>query len=144
MGRCYQDLKKYDNALNWYNECIKIEKHYYPSLHSKAMLLFELKRYEEAIEAFNKSIPLNKNEPSGYYYLGYCYYMLKNNEEAKKFLDECIKMDKKKENYKSRYLKAKILEKEKKIKEAIKLLKEALSINDSYYEAQNLLDKLED
>jgi len=144
MGRCYQDLKKYDNALNWYNESIKIEKHYYPSLHSKARVLFELQRYEESIEAFIKSIHLNKNDSTGYYYIGYCYYMLKNNEEAKKFLDESIKVDKDKENYKSRYLKAKILEKEKKTKEAIKLLKEALSINDRYYEAQTLLDKLED
>ena len=50
-----------------------------------------------------------------------------------------------KENCKARYLKAKILQKGKKTKdaEAIKLLKEALVINPYYYEAQKLLDTLE-
>ena len=49
-----------------------------------------------------------------------------------------------KEHYRARYLKAVILEKEKKVKEAIKLLKEALAINEYYHEAQNLLYKLDD
>ena len=48
------------------------------------------------------------------------------------------------EHYKSRFLLAKIYEKEKKKKEAINLLKEALKINEKYYEAQNLLYILED
>ena len=142
LGRCYQDLKKLENALEWYNQSIKVEKHYFSSLHSKGRVLFELKKYEEAIETFKKSLPLNKNDSKGYYYIGQCFYELKNNEEAQKYLDECIKMDKK--NARARYLKAKILEKEKKIKEAIKLLKEALAIDQYYYEAEELLLKLED
>ena len=36
------------------------------------------------------------------------------------------------------------MKKKKKNKEAIKLLNEALKINDNFYEAKNLLDKLQD
>ena len=57
-------------------------------------------------------------------------------------MDECIKMDN--EHYKARFLRAKIYEKEKDNKKAIKLLKEALKINENYYEAENLLNNLED
>ena len=45
---------------------------------------------------------------------------------------------------KGRFLLAKIYEKEKKKKEAIKLLKEALKIDENFIEANDLLNNLED
>jgi tetratricopeptide (TPR) repeat protein len=77
----YMELEQYDNALDDYLKCIRLEddeKGYY----NLAQVYEKLEMYKEAEESYNKSIAKNKRIPDTYYSLSKLQYYLKKYEEA--------------------------------------------------------------
>ena len=63
-GVSLNHLKKYKEAIECFNEGIKLNPNDASLYNNKGLSYFLLKKYEESIENQNKSIELNNKDPS--------------------------------------------------------------------------------
>ena len=82
IGNSYFSLGKYENALNAFDELIKIaktdENHFYNRAHTN----FNLENYEEAIDDFDKAIELGLNNSDVLYYRGKSKFFIEDLQGA--------------------------------------------------------------
>lgn len=98
LGRTYEELKRYDEALNEYREAIRSN----PtdgSLHgSLGSAFFSLKRYEEAESAFRRAVEINPQDSYSVVNLAAALQNQAKREETIKYYKEYLRLDPKATN----------------------------------------------
>ncbi len=92
QGNLKASLKQYEEAIEDFDEAIKLDPEYADAYNNRGNLKASLKQYEEAIEDFNKAIKLDP-EYEYYFKRGNLKDSLKQYEEAIEDFDEAIKLD---------------------------------------------------
>lgn len=92
MGEIFSHLGKSDQALEAYNDALKIERNYRVLL-NVGVEHFNSENYAEALKYFLESINQKSDFLEGSYYTGLAYYNQKNFNEAEKHLNAVISID---------------------------------------------------
>ncbi len=74
MGRAYASQRRYDLAIESYNQALRIQPDYSNIHFNMATALTRQGRYDEAIEYFQKVISAEPDWPGSYYSLANIYY----------------------------------------------------------------------
>lgn len=61
-GNSFYALRKYDEAINYYDRALQISPNFCGVLNNKGICLFDLGRYEEAIKSYKKSLSINPGD----------------------------------------------------------------------------------
>lgn len=88
----YQQLGKYDKAMEYYKKAIEIKPDFDSAFSNLGMLAYKNNDLDKAKKYFNKAIKLNSNNHFSYYYLGLIEIRKENYKEALKLLEQSIKM----------------------------------------------------
>ncbi len=72
-GNLYQDLQKYELALDEYNQAIEINPNYAMAYYNRGVLYYDLQKYDLALSDWNKAIELNPNFADAYLNRGVIY-----------------------------------------------------------------------
>ena len=70
LGRAYQKLGLYDNAIAEYNEAIRWEPIYSAAYQGLGGSYGEMQQYDKALEAYQKAVDLDPNYAEAQYGLG--------------------------------------------------------------------------
>ena len=62
MGSALSKLKRYKEAIDWFDKALAIDPNYIFSLRNKGSALNKLKRYKEAIGWFDKALAIDPND----------------------------------------------------------------------------------
>jgi tetratricopeptide (TPR) repeat protein len=73
---------RYKNAVDRFNEVIKLKDDYPNAYFNRGELYFELKQYTEAIGDYDRAIELSKTDPQYFNSRGHCRYLLESYDEA--------------------------------------------------------------
>ncbi|KLI32681.1 hypothetical protein SZ50_08345, partial [Brachyspira hyodysenteriae] len=109
--------EKYKEAIEDFNEVIKLNPKNEKAYFYKGVLKINLKKYEEAIEDFNEAIKLNPKNEKAYFNIGALKIILERYDEAIKDLNKIIKLNPNDEN--ARFYRGVLKINLKKYKEAI-------------------------
>jgi tetratricopeptide (TPR) repeat protein/membrane associated rhomboid family serine protease len=90
--RHYQE-KKYEEAMNDYNEAIRLDPYYARAYNRRGLIYYHQKNYEKAINDYNEAIRLDSNYAHAYNNRGLTYYQQKNYEKAINDYNEAIRLD---------------------------------------------------
>ena len=93
-------LKKYEEAITYFNEAIKLDPNNGLYWGNKGFALYLLKKYVEAITCYDEAIKLDPNNGLYWNNKGFALYLLKKYVEAITCYDEAIKLDPSKNLYK--------------------------------------------
>ena len=74
------DLKKYDEALTWYDKVLEIDPKHVYALHNKGLALANLEKFEEAIVCYDRVLEIDPNH--------------KNSIKSKQLAVDAAKLDK--------------------------------------------------
>ncbi|MEZ2657922.1 tetratricopeptide repeat protein [Aneurinibacillus aneurinilyticus] len=84
LALCATAIRRYDNALEYYDEAIKLNNKFYDAYNNKGLLLKDLWRLNEALQCFEKAIEIN---PEHTHTLCNCGYLLKDMGENERALE---------------------------------------------------------
>ena len=90
------NLKRYDEAIECYNEILKTPPNSTEILHMKGVVLYDLKRYAEAIACFNQAIEISPHKKNSLNYRTCAFYNLKRYKDAIDHYSKLIKINKSK------------------------------------------------
>ncbi len=89
LAWCSNDLKQYNNGINYALKALDIDNNYRPAYSELAHAIRNLGMYKEGIEIFRKRINVSVNEQP-LYYSGLCYLEIKDNAGAQKMYEELL------------------------------------------------------
>jgi tetratricopeptide (TPR) repeat protein len=92
LALCSTAIKKYEDALNYYDRALELNNKFYDAYNNKGLLFKSLWRFPEAISCFERAIELN---PTYYYALCNCAYLLKdlgNNDKAISYYKQALEL----------------------------------------------------
>ena len=89
-----QLLKQYNEAIEYYNKVLDLDKDFERAYIQRAYCETQLEKYELAINDFKLALELNPNDPLTYLNLSYIYYKSGNKVEIS-YLDKAIELDEK-------------------------------------------------
>jgi tetratricopeptide (TPR) repeat protein len=92
-GAIFYNMKDYNEALQAYDNAIKINPLYAEAWANKGVALYDNGSYQEAIRAFNRSISIDPTEGWVWYARGSVYYRLGNYNESLKSYNEALKLN---------------------------------------------------
>jgi len=92
-GFALHNLGRYDEAINCFDEAIRLDPNLAPAWYNKGLSLGKLERYEDAINAFNEAIRLDPNHANAWYSKGNALFSQGNYDEAIKAFDETIRLN---------------------------------------------------
>lgn len=143
-GVALHNLKRYEEALDAYNQAIRLDPNYALAYTGKGSALNNLKSYEEALEVCNQAIRLNPNYALTHYTKGTVLANLKRREEALDAYNQSILLN---PNYALAYHhKGIALDNLKRYKEALDVYNQAILLDPNYAPAYTgkgaTLDKL--
>ncbi|OGL44681.1 MAG: hypothetical protein A2161_16170 [Candidatus Schekmanbacteria bacterium RBG_13_48_7] len=81
-GQIYQDKKQFDDAMNCYEETIKIAPNLYRAYNNLGAVYLAIKQPDKAIIQLSEAIKLEKYDPGVYQNLGNAYQQMGNFQEA--------------------------------------------------------------
>ena len=81
-GVILQEMRRYDEALQSYDNAIKINPNHFFSHGNRGITLKDLNRYDEALNSFDRAIEINPNFVEAYNNKGNALKDLKRYEEA--------------------------------------------------------------
>ena len=83
LGKCYQDLGNWSNAIASYSTLLKIDaNNKYAHYNTGVIYFLALKKYPEAIEQYTQAIGIDPKYTEAYYARGICYKEMKKMNEA--------------------------------------------------------------
>lgn len=133
----YAELSKfaqngdYERALKAANKILGVAPHEFLAFNCKIVCLIELSRFEEAIAQINKNPEYLQNL---IFEKSYCYYRLNKHEDALKTIEKCEdEID-----YRTKDLKAQILYRLEKYREANSIYQDIIKNTDDEYEEERL------
>ena len=88
------NLKRHQEALDAYDQALKIDPKYKKALYNKSSTLILLDRLKEALIVCNKVLEINPKDGGGFYNKACIYARQGKNIEALKNLTKAIKFDK--------------------------------------------------
>lgn len=141
-GIALHDEGKYNDALDKYEEALKLDKNNLIAISEKAMTLEALKKYDEAIELCKLAISIYSKEDIKTIYITYGNSLdhSKRTKEALKIYDEGIK---KYPNYYQLYFnKAITLVNDKQIEKSLELFQKSATLNPNHLGSLNALAAL--
>ena len=92
LGNIQKKLKKFNKAIDSFNEAIKLNPIYSEAFNNLGSTLKSLNKYDEAIIKYKKSINLNKNNVEACYNLASLYFLLEDYIEAADYYKSIINL----------------------------------------------------
>ena len=104
IGRCYKNLKRYDEAEMWYKKAILEAPYLKDGYAELGLFYYDIKRYEDAITFLNKALEIKTNYKTYineyfclplyiYDLLSICYFNINDYKKALENIDKAIKID---------------------------------------------------
>ncbi|KAM3146172.1 hypothetical protein pb186bvf_001829 [Paramecium bursaria] len=127
LGDSYWSLEQFQDAINAYNDAIKIDPENKQAMNGKGLVYLELKDIQKSIKWFDKAIKFDPNYPSPYNNKGNAYREAKDYDKALEFYEKALNLDPK-------YIdaldnKAFLLSEQRKFDESLEVLEQALNID---------------
>ena len=91
-GVLYNDLKKWDLALDDYNRAIEIDPQNTDAYNNRASLYGELKKYDLALADFNQVLKIDPNYPNAYLGKGLVSISLQQKQQGIKDLETAAQL----------------------------------------------------
>lgn len=88
-----EDQRKYDEAMQAYNDSIEIDPGNYKTWNNKGVTLSDMGRLDDSIEAFEKAIMLNSSSTKIWKNMGYTLLMQAKYNESIHAYDKAIEID---------------------------------------------------
>lgn len=92
-GDALKKLEKYEEAVEAYNEAIKINPQYAEAWRGKGGSLFNIKKYDESVEAYDEAIRINPQYSQAWNGKGSSLFEQGKYDDAVKAFDEAIRID---------------------------------------------------
>ncbi|MEI0671080.1 tetratricopeptide repeat protein, partial [Brachyspira pulli] len=86
------NAKDFRNAVNYFNNCLELNKENIEAYKYIAESYYKLKNYDNALENFNKYIETNTNDDEIYNLIGICFYRKENYNESIEYFSKCIEL----------------------------------------------------
>jgi len=132
-GLSFASLKRYEEAIEYYDRALKSDPSYVTSWYNKGLSLKKLKRYDEAVACFERAIQLDPKYASAYNSKGHALYEMGFFKEASDFYDRALAIN---PNYLyPMHNKALILENNGEREAALAIYDKIISIDARYYVA---------
>jgi tetratricopeptide (TPR) repeat protein len=95
MGYAYKGLKKYDDALPYFNKALDLDASYALAYKERGNTYYNKKDYKKALADYNKyeAIATNITDAGYYYNKGWCENDQEKYSEAIKSLKKCVELD---------------------------------------------------
>jgi ankyrin repeat protein/Flp pilus assembly protein TadD len=93
LARTYEELKRYDEALNEYREAIRINPEDGSVHRSLASALFELKRFDEAENAYRRAFEIDPLDSNAVFNLAAALQNQAKRDEAIKYYREYLRLE---------------------------------------------------
>ncbi|MEI0490485.1 tetratricopeptide repeat protein [Brachyspira pulli] len=87
------NAKDFRNAVNYFNNCLEVNKENIEAYKYIAKSYYNLKNYDNALENFNKYIESNTNDDEIYNLIGICFYRKENYNESIEYFSKCIELN---------------------------------------------------
>lgn len=129
----------YKEAIEWFDQALKIKPDGYNSFRNKGNSLRWLERYKEAIECYDRALKIKPDDYNSFRNKGNSLFQMKLYKEAIKCYDQALKI--KSDDYNSLKGKGIALGFLRMYKEAIELLDQVLKIKPDDYQSQKNKDK---
>jgi serine/threonine protein kinase/Flp pilus assembly protein TadD len=82
LGSIYWSRKHYDNAIEEFNQALKLDPNNGDALNSLAFVYVEMEDYEKAIESFKRYVSVSPGDANPLDSMGYCYFSMGRFDEA--------------------------------------------------------------
>jgi len=132
-GKCFFNLKLFEDAVNSFNQAISINKNYYEAYSNKGNVLNEINRIDEALESYEKAIQFEPNNEIAYSNKGIALKKLKKFNEAIDSLNIAIKL--KKDHFEAYLNRGSVLLELNRLEEALEDLDKAIGLKVDCVEA---------
>ena len=94
LGKCYQDMESWANAISSYNALLKIDVSYKYAHYNLGVVYFlGLKKYPEAIDHYTQAINLDPKYTEAYYARGICFKEMHKMKDAIKDFVACTSIN---------------------------------------------------
>ncbi|MEI0539931.1 tetratricopeptide repeat protein [Brachyspira pulli] len=87
------NAKDFRNAVNYFNNCLEVNKENIEAYKYIAESYLNLENYDKALENFNKYIESNTNDDEIYNLIGICFYRKENYNESIEYFSKCIELN---------------------------------------------------
>jgi tetratricopeptide (TPR) repeat protein len=91
VGYCLNALNKFDEALGYWNEYVKLNPKDASGWFNKGVVLYNLKDYNNALYCFKKVIDLNPKDVDSYLFIVNALLLQKNYNEALEYVNRILK-----------------------------------------------------
>ena len=135
LGLSLQGQGKLKEALQTYNQAIRLNSKYVEAYNNRGNTLKQLGKLEEAVQSFNQAIQLKPDYIEAYYNQGIAFRQQGELENAVKSFKKAIQL--KPDFEQTHYNRGNILQKQIKLKEAIESYDKAIELKSDYVEAYN-------
>lgn len=81
-GRYFADSKMYNEALQEFEACIRLDWKFTDAYLEKGLVYFEMKEYKKALETFTFTTTVSNSNPDAWYWMGRCYEAMGDKENA--------------------------------------------------------------
>ncbi len=81
-GIYYSNKKQYEEALKYFDECIRLNWKFDQAHIEKGIVYFDRKDFKQALESFKVAATVSNTNPDAYFWMGRCFEEMKEKEQA--------------------------------------------------------------
>ena len=93
IGTSYTQVKKPKNAINYFEEALKINDNHIATCNNLGAVYFELNRYEDAIKIYLKLLRIDPHYSAAQNNLAACFSKIKNYDDSINILQKLLKKE---------------------------------------------------